>query len=382
MSYYSDVALTLTAKGYKSFMERIDALAEPLKEEVLAILTGSDVSLQHTVTEHRLLIWYSTRWYDDDDAIRAIDKALGKLDDEDYYLVHVGEEYSDITYSGGAFAPFNVEVSRKLTYNNNECIITPANNSDNAPTTGSMTSILNKAVCEYFSKLGTAEVHATESGMTITISHKNDVVTHKIKLHTTSTSLTQIYRILTKMVASELAGTYHYNNNEDKKYIYDICKINANIRERGTGTVNPLINRWQIAEKRYVHISTEEDIDKSITDIKNIENYIDEHVTSCDVDSVSVTKLSDTRSAWNISTSHNNNRYKRAFTFITSYRYDTVIPLLISYCNNYAYLSDLLVDTTTMRKECGINLFYAYFLSNGSKWFRSQMAAYPYKISD
>lgn len=122
MGYYSEVGLALTENGVKKLQERLGQMDadSSVKAEVLSLLEYADA--HHADSESKAEVWHwkCIKWYTCEPTyfpdIDFIDNFLCQLDEDDYYLVRIGEDYDDTEVRGYFWEnPFDLELARGIT---------------------------------------------------------------------------------------------------------------------------------------------------------------------------------------------------------------------------------------------------------------------------
>jgi hypothetical protein len=116
MGYYSQVALCLSKEAYVEFEKELAKLDPqlPTTQEIKEIL---ETHPECTKEENGALFWYwsEIKWYDASFEIGFIVNFLNKLDDDEYCLMRVGEDYTDIEVRGCfSIGIFNVQLFRSI----------------------------------------------------------------------------------------------------------------------------------------------------------------------------------------------------------------------------------------------------------------------------
>ena len=92
MGYYSDVAIGMSAKNFKTLWER----EKELVDEQGSILDMMSEFVDRPADETVIMVWYSFKWYGE--LVRRIEKFLNEIDEqgESYYFLRIGEDFDDI----------------------------------------------------------------------------------------------------------------------------------------------------------------------------------------------------------------------------------------------------------------------------------------------
>ena len=87
MGYRSQVTISITKKAFN------ENVGENIKD-------FKDCDLIRQTEDTVTFIWEHVKWYDSYDDVKSVMSVLEKIDEEDYGLIRVGEDSSDIESSG------------------------------------------------------------------------------------------------------------------------------------------------------------------------------------------------------------------------------------------------------------------------------------------
>ncbi len=102
MGYRSDVALALTKNGVEALQKAIaESENTESREAVTDFLEHSDKHLKDTSDGSELWFWNSVKWYEFYPEVSFLESFMvGKVDEEDYRFMRIGEEYDDLCVEG------------------------------------------------------------------------------------------------------------------------------------------------------------------------------------------------------------------------------------------------------------------------------------------
>lgn len=95
MGYRSDVRLRMERKGYDKFKEIVQKELEDSEVDIDLSLWADSIKVEeHQVT----LTWRYSKWYPEFPEIKAVNKGISYLADNDidYHFVRIGEDWDDI----------------------------------------------------------------------------------------------------------------------------------------------------------------------------------------------------------------------------------------------------------------------------------------------
>jgi hypothetical protein len=109
MGYYSEVAIVIKQSAYQEFIEGIPENTDAIKD----IISYGQVFKRNNGI---LLYWDCIKFYGSD--VDKLEESLNMIGSDNYYKVHIGEEYSDADTDGDFWEnPFNLVISRSIEMN-------------------------------------------------------------------------------------------------------------------------------------------------------------------------------------------------------------------------------------------------------------------------
>ena len=117
MGYRSDVLLVLDKNATVNFNEQLKNAPEDIKADVQVLLNAITDECTASTGE-KLYYWEWIKWYIEYKSVEFIENFLAKLDEEQYLIVRLGEELTDIEENGAFFDnPFNAGLRQTIEYN-------------------------------------------------------------------------------------------------------------------------------------------------------------------------------------------------------------------------------------------------------------------------
>lgn len=97
MGYYSDVRIKTTKKGFEALKIEIEKYNKEnnIKYSALDTLSADKIDTYEDIVT---ITWYGTKWYGEYDDVKAITKALSKIEEQGFSwaFARIGENYDDI----------------------------------------------------------------------------------------------------------------------------------------------------------------------------------------------------------------------------------------------------------------------------------------------
>lgn len=122
MGYRSEVVLVLSKEAKETLKEKLDALPKEEKENIKSMFSCADRRFIHESGDE-LIHWTWVKWYNSYPEIAFIEDFLNNREDEDYYLMRIGEDLGDIELQGYFYDnPFDANIETRINYYTPNCV--------------------------------------------------------------------------------------------------------------------------------------------------------------------------------------------------------------------------------------------------------------------
>ena len=122
MGYRYEVVLVLSKEAREALKEKLNALSKEEKENIESMFSCSDRRFIHE-SGAELIHWTWVKWYNSYPEIAFIENFLDNCEDEDYYLMRIGEDLGDIELQGYFYDnPFDANIETRINYHLYNCV--------------------------------------------------------------------------------------------------------------------------------------------------------------------------------------------------------------------------------------------------------------------
>ena len=122
MGYYSEVVLVLSKEAKEELKEKLNVLPKEEKENIESMFSCAD---RHFIHESgaELIQWINVKWYNSYPEVRFIENFINNCEDEDFYLMRLGEDLADIEQQGYFYDnPFDTNIETRINYYTPNCM--------------------------------------------------------------------------------------------------------------------------------------------------------------------------------------------------------------------------------------------------------------------